>query len=311
MNSLVISAGGSKGAYGVGIVYYYTKILKKEYDSFIGTSTGSLIATLTASNKIDHLKEAYTNITHKDIFSLSPFKITKNKNGIYKYSIDHWNVLKNFIKGNKSLGDTTVFREKTIPKWFKKEDFDYINKNKNLEICVTNLTYERGEIIKSNTKDYETFLDYLWASTCAPPFMSIVDINNNQYIDGGVLNMVPIRKAILNGSDEIDIIILSEETIDVHLEKVRNVLHFIIKNLYMMMNKVKRVNIDLDYLVYLADKKIILNFHYIEKRLTNNSLIFDKEQMESWFEMGYNYAKDKKCKSYLIDPFNNTWKEIT
>lgn len=301
MNTLVISAGGSKGAYGVGILYYYRKEIGKYYDSYIGTSTGSLIAALGAADKIDNLKEAYTTITHKDIFTCSPFKIKKNKNGIYKYSINHWNIIKNFINGGKSLGDTTIFREKTIPRWFKLEDFNRVNENSSLEIAVTNLTFERSEMIKSNTKSYDEFLDYLWASTCAPPFMSIVDINNNQYIDGGTMNMIPIRKAILNGSDEIDVIVLSEEQIDVYLEKVRNIMHFIIKSMYMMMNKIKRVNMDLDYLAHLTDKPVKINFHFTENRLTNNSLIFDRNQMLDWFELGYNYAKNKKYKSYLLD----------
>ena len=43
--ALVISGGGSKGAFGGGVAQYLMKNEQKDYDIFIGTSTGSLMVS--------------------------------------------------------------------------------------------------------------------------------------------------------------------------------------------------------------------------------------------------------------------------
>ena len=57
-----------------------------------------------------------------------------------------------------------------------------------------------------------------------------------------------------------------------------------------------------------AQKDVKINLHYTERKLTNNSLIFDKEQMNIWWDDGYNYASDKKCKSYMLHGETNTYR---
>ena len=60
--ALVISGGGSKGAFAVGVI----KRLLKEYpnlafETYVGTSTGSLIAPLAAMGAYDLLEELVKN----------------------------------------------------------------------------------------------------------------------------------------------------------------------------------------------------------------------------------------------------------
>lgn len=43
MKALVISGGGSKGAFAGGVAEYLMKDKGKTYDLFLGTSTGSLL----------------------------------------------------------------------------------------------------------------------------------------------------------------------------------------------------------------------------------------------------------------------------
>jgi NTE family protein len=43
MRALVISGGGSKGAFAGGVAQYLIEEKNHEYDLFIGTSTGSLL----------------------------------------------------------------------------------------------------------------------------------------------------------------------------------------------------------------------------------------------------------------------------
>lgn len=76
--ALVISGGGSKGAFAGGVAQYLMKKEKKEYDLFLGTSTGSLMVSHLAIGMLDELKELYTNVNQESIFSNNPFKIKKS-----------------------------------------------------------------------------------------------------------------------------------------------------------------------------------------------------------------------------------------
>lgn len=59
--ALVISGGGSKGAYAVGVLKQLRQLYPTlVFDVFVGTSTGSLIVPLAAINDLDLLEEIYT-----------------------------------------------------------------------------------------------------------------------------------------------------------------------------------------------------------------------------------------------------------
>lgn len=310
--AIVVSVGGSKGAYAGGIIDYYHSIGIR-YDILIGGSTGALIVPFVACGNMTSLKEGYTSITHKDIFTVSPFKIKEGQNGIYKYTLNYFNIIWNtLIRKKVSLGDTTVLRNKTIPKFFTREDYNnIILKNKELEIVVTNLTLGSAEFKKIEEFSYERFCDWIWASTCAPPYMSVPIIDDYQYVDGALVSVVPLKQAILKGADEIDVIILDKEYPEVsNIEFVRNPIHLIIKSEEIKLHTIKKHNLNFGMLADVAEKDIRINFHYTERKLTNNSLIFNKEQMNKWWDEGYEYAKSDKSKSYMLHGETNTYRLI-
>ncbi len=57
MNALVISGGGSKGAFAGGVAEYLMVDMQKTYDLFVGTSTGSLLAPLLAVGDLGLAKQ--------------------------------------------------------------------------------------------------------------------------------------------------------------------------------------------------------------------------------------------------------------
>lgn len=73
MRAMVISGGGSKGAFAGGVAQFLIDEMKFSYDIFVGTSTGSLLIPHLALNKVEKIKKVYTTISVKDIFSSSPF----------------------------------------------------------------------------------------------------------------------------------------------------------------------------------------------------------------------------------------------
>ena len=96
MKALVISGGGSKGAFAGGVAQYLIEQKKNDYDLFIGTSTGSLLVSHLASRKVEEIKEIYTNVNQSSIFSHCPFKI-KTKHGAETIGIHHFNIIKNLL----------------------------------------------------------------------------------------------------------------------------------------------------------------------------------------------------------------------
>ncbi|GAA6773297.1 hypothetical protein AAGS39_40560 [Flavobacterium sp. CGRL2] len=54
MRALVISGGGSKGAFAGGVAQYLIEEKRHEYDLFLGTSTGSLLIPHLA---LGHIKK--------------------------------------------------------------------------------------------------------------------------------------------------------------------------------------------------------------------------------------------------------------
>ena len=300
--AIVLAAGGAKGAYAVGIVKRYFEIGKR-YDIIIGTSTGALIAPFIASENIDSLIEGYTSITHSDIFNINPFKVTKSKNGIYKWDINKFNVFYNmYIRRKASFGSTKRLRYKTIPRFFTYEDYEkIIESQKDLCICVSNVTLDVSEVKNAKECTYERFCDWMWASTCAPPVMSVPTIEGYEYVDGAITKPIPIDEAILRGADEIDVIILNTKYSTANrVEKIRNDTHLQLRTNNMLMDRLTYYNINLATLADLANKNIKINFHYTEKSLTNNSLIFDRDIMREWVDLGYEYAVQNKKESYIL-----------
>lgn len=73
--ALVISGGGSKGAFAGGIAQFLLEESQLNYDFFIGTSTGSLLISHLALGKVETIKRSYTNVTQESIFDNCPFLI--------------------------------------------------------------------------------------------------------------------------------------------------------------------------------------------------------------------------------------------
>lgn len=122
--------------------------------------------------------------------------------------------------------------------------------------------------------------------------MSLVKKEGCEYADGGFGSLVPIEEAINRGATEVDVIILETEVTYYNRLPSKNVFS-LITNLYAFMtDRIEKHNIRIGKFVA-NNHDAILNFYYTPTVLTTNSLVFDKEEMEKWWESGYRYAKLK------------------
>ncbi len=307
--ALVISGGGSKGAFAGGVAQYLMKKKHKKYDLFLGTSTGSLMVSHLALGMLDELKELYTNVNQESIFSNSPFKIKKIA-GEKVVSINHLNTFWNYLNGRKTFGESKNLRS-LIKKNITRAMYVKIREaNKEVVVTVSNLTANQIEYKSINDCSYEDFCDWIWGSCNYVPFMSLLEKNHCQYADGGFGSLVPIREAILRGATEIDAIILETEVTQINRLPAKNPFSLLFDVFDFMLTHVERHNITIGKLAA-SNKNIKLNLYYTPTVLTTNSLVFDERLMKIWWKSGFKYARSKdEAKMSEFRPDMLTDKEI-
>jgi len=299
MRALVISGGGSKGAFAGGVAQYLMQELDYNYDLFLGTSTGSLLISHLALQKIEKIKEVYTSVNQKSIFSNCPFVIQK-KHGVESIGIDHWNVLKNFYRGSKTFGESKNLL-KLIQNTLTEKEFEQLKTGpKDIVVTVSNLSLNQVEYKSINDFNYEEFCEWIWISCNYTPFMSLVKKNGCEYADGGLGSMVPIEEAIKRGATEIDAIILQTETTMFNRMPSKNAFALLTSMFSFMLDRIEHQNIRIGKFVANHNDAII-NFYYTPAVLTTNSLIFNKEKMTTWWESGYDFAKYKNIETSQLE----------
>ena len=300
MRALVISGGGSKGAFAGGVAQFLIQESGNKYDLFVGTSTGSLLISHLALGKLDKIKEIYSNVNQKSIFSNCPF-VVKKKYGIDEISINHWNVAKNLIKGSKTFGESENLRE-LIRNSLTVAEFDELKSGPNdVVVTVSNLSLNQVEYKSINDCTYDEFCDWIWISSNYTPFMSLVRKNGCEYADGGLGSIVPIEEAIRRGATDVDVVVLHTEVNYMNRMPSRNPFELLTTMLSFILDRVEYQNIRIGKFVA-NQKNAIINLYYTPTILTTNSLIFDKKKMTLWWKRGYLYAKNKNEETNPIEP---------
>lgn len=294
--ALVISGGGSKGAFAGGIAEYLLRECQYTYGLFLGTSTGSLLVPLLSIGEIDKIKAIYTTVTQNHIFSTCPFIITK-KDGVYQTRMNHLGILMMFVRGKKTFGESiplyNLIREIMVEK-----DFEKMRKiPADVLVTVSNLSTNEVEYKRLKDYSYEDFCEWIWASSNLVPFMSLLEKNGFEYADGGFADLVPITEAIYRGAEEIDVIVLKSEHIKHQKKSSRNALEVTTRAFDFMLDQISNDDITIGKLEG-HRRQVKINFYRPQTILTENSLIFEPELMKRWWQEGYAYAEENNpvCK---------------
>lgn len=209
--ALVVSGGGSKGAFAVGVIKYLTENRPDiKFDTFCGTSTGSLMLPLVALGEMSLLEELYTTKTTEDIILTG-------------------NIVNRFTRANSLYDASPLARQITVT--YTDERFKKLAALKK-ELFFTTVCLQTGRITYFSTSgmpmlntaydvvkinDGQTLREAVLASSCQPVFMPPIEIaalteKPRQFVDGGLREYAPIQLAIDNGATEIYAILLTPET---------------------------------------------------------------------------------------------------
>lgn len=298
LRALVISGGGSKGAFAGGVAEYLINEERVEYDLFVGSSTGSLLITHLALGEIGRIKNVFTNVEQKDIFYINPFSI-KEKEGEYTVAINHWNILKSFILKRQSFGDSKNLR-KLIKDNLSQKDFERLKiMNKQVVVSVSNLTKFQTEFKSSIDYSYTDFVDWIWASANYVPFMSVMNKHGHEFADGGFGSHTPIQAAIDLGAKEVDVIILEPETLERNFEPTTNPFGSLMRVFGFMTEQIYYDDLMIGKLKSKVRNVTIRKFHtpYL---LTDFPFVFKPKLMQKWWKEGFDYAKSVHPQSTIV-----------
>lgn len=196
MRAIVLSGGGSKGAYQIG-VWKALRKLKLKYDIVTGTSVGALNAALMVQNNYYKALYFWRKLSFSDVVDE---KIDKNitKKEIYKKYLSA--IMNGGMKTNNLK--KTLSKAISIKKIYESPiDMGIVTvKSKGLKPILL-----RKKEIKENQ-----LYDYLVASASCFPAFSKKKIDNSEYIDGGMYDNLPINLAVDMGATEVIAIDLNE-----------------------------------------------------------------------------------------------------
>jgi len=195
MKALVLSGGGSKGAYQAGALKYILGEQKVNYDIFCGVSVGAINCAFLSMFSSGEEQRA------SDILSDMWNHLDTPK--IYKrwFPFGRWHAL-----WTKSFFDSSPLYD------LLKTNLD-INKirTSGKKVSVGTVSLSSGKYtIFDQSSDY--FIDAVIASASFPGMLTPVSFLGQLWTDGGIKEISPIKKAMEMGADEIDVIITSPQT---------------------------------------------------------------------------------------------------
>ena len=188
---LVLEGGAMRGIYTAGVIDVFLK-RNIHVDAIIGTSAGALFGINYVSNQKERAIRYNKHYCKR-----------KDYMGFYSL-ITTGNIMNKEFCFDKLVNELDPF------------DFEtFKNSKTKFYVTVTNL--ETGEAEYPQIKDFNQDMEYLRASGSMPCLSKIVEINGNKYLDGGIADSIPLRKAKEMGYGKI--IVVTTRPIEYRKEK--------------------------------------------------------------------------------------------
>jgi len=276
INTLVLSGGGVKGFAYIGVLKKLEELKKlKDLKHILGVSIGSVFGLLYLIGYT--YEELYEEFLTKNIKDLTDYKIS---NFIKKYGFETGKIFITWLETlllKKGISQRVTFNE-----LYKKNGIKY-------SIVVTNLNYYRTEVFNYETKPKMKILKAIRMSINLPLIFTKQEYNNNIYVDGGVINNLPMNLVEEEFPNILGINLVYKNTKD----EIGHTIDSVDKYMYHVCNCFLRFKskIDNEY----KDKIInieILNIETFNWNINDN----DKRYL---VECGYNYTDN-----YFIEKNN-------
>lgn len=207
---LVLSGGGGKGAYELGVWKALVEMnLDKHIKVISGTSIGAFNAALFAQGDMDNAQALWDEVTMDKLVPMSKMDLLK-KGVALALGVKSLNFVKKHMSDKLENGD--------FPKDGAYEvvnKFIDINKVKESgKICYaacTELPECKVKYFKINDYDEDVGREIIMASASLPLIYDSSEVEGKKYLDGGMVDNTPIQPVYGEGCDLIIVVHLSKE----------------------------------------------------------------------------------------------------
>lgn len=191
--AIVLSGGGSKGAYQIGF-WKAIRELGITYDIVTGTSIGALNGAFMVQNTYNKAFKLWYFMDYNKV-------IDADINGSFYTPKGRREIVLKYAKGAAKGGLSVPALEKIItdnlnPDLFFSSKVDY-------GLVTVKFPSMKPVMLTKDKISKDLLPDYLLASASCFPAFKMKEINNESYIDGGYYDNMPINLAIQMGADEV------------------------------------------------------------------------------------------------------------
>lgn len=194
-HALILSGGGARGAFHVGVVSRLAET-GINYAFISGVSAGALVGALVAQNKtLQSAADEALRIWDQDV--------RRNKDIYKRWFWGQW------ITG---LWRDSFYNSKPLWKLVQKHlrPEDVLKYGRTFRMGVVGVGTGNYREVLADQVDKDELWKWVIASSAVPPYFLPISIDSDLWIDGGVRTIAPLRGAIDAGCDAIDVVITSD-----------------------------------------------------------------------------------------------------
>lgn len=278
--ALVISGGGAKGAFAVGVIKRIYEVYRDTgwFTITGGSSTGALISPMAAlmaapdpmgSQALETLVHMYTNVSTSDILE---------KQNIFE-----------LIGRQDCLNESDPLND-LIHRQFRPEWFDWLQGPEATDCYVAYCNYQNGQKVTVSPKDDgmtpERFIQAMLASASVPVVMEATIIDEEVCYDGGVRDLLPFGKAISLGAETIVPIFLDPEEFSKTRSRFRRMDKILLRTLAILVDEAGRNDFAMANLINIGSQtkqEILSAFAQDPTALQKLQAIFEREEFQALF----------------------------
>lgn len=277
MKGLVLSGGGKKGAYQIGVLTRWIQEEDNDYDLLAGVSVGAIDTGKLAEAKRGELKEKF--------LELRRFWDEIGNDGVWKHWFG-WYLA-------SALWKPSVYNSAPLYERLKKNIDPKLIAESDRLLRILSVCWDDGEVGVATEADPDV-VDWIYASASFPVFLTPIEINGKMWTDGGVRTVTPLGEAITAGCDEIDVVVCSNpELPDEWDSKGKTTLPYAMRAVDLMSMEIIRNDLQVCGLKNQISK-LGGKYKHVKVRLVwpsrpypTNSLDFGQKEIQELIQMGY------------------------
>ncbi|MEA5027409.1 MAG: patatin-like phospholipase family protein, partial [Sphaerochaeta associata] len=212
---LVLSGGGGKGAYQIGVWYALKEYgIDKMITHVAGTSVGALNACLFTMGDYDHAEDVWSSLAIDDVLTFDQVKATAWATKLREQGLLGTLSESTLRLFSKNRSDGFFSREKLGQLIEYEVDFSAL---RNSQIQTYATCYDKSTMSAAyfNLKKYKanTIKEILLASSAIPVVFDSHSVQKHEYYDGGIVDNTPISPLYNEGVRDFIVVHLSQSSL--------------------------------------------------------------------------------------------------